>query len=96
MGTNSSSRWIEITSLTIAVTIASIISEYVRTIFFYHQRFSLVELEPLMIFILWILFIWWVAKRYSGGFSLNWFIFALLFFSLIADALESSIGGSLG
>jgi len=92
---NSSFGWKELTYLSIACIIASFASDYVRT-FFLFKSHSEVEVEPLMIFLLWNLIIWWVAKRYSGGFSVNWFIFVLLFFSVFADQIDSTIGGELG
>ena len=37
---------------------------------------------------LWGLILWWISKRYSGGWSAYWFAFAIASFAPFADSIE--------
>ena len=52
--------------------------------------------EAFIAFGFWTLFCWWLSNRFSTGWSLYVFIFALVTFAPFADAIDNVFGGSLG
>ncbi len=52
--------------------------------------------EALIGFGLWCLFLWWLSKRYSDGWTFYWFIFALVSYAPFADMIDAGFGGVLG
>lgn len=52
--------------------------------------------EALIGFGLWCLFLWWLSKRYSTGWTMYWFIFAMISYAPFADVIDQAFGGMLG
>lgn len=78
-----------------AVIWAFCMSEYCREVFS-HSRSNDTEAEALIGFGLWGLFVWWLSKRYSTGWSIYAFAIALVIYAPFADHINASFGGALG
>ena len=52
--------------------------------------------ETLIGFGLWCLFLWWLAKRYKGGWSFELCIIAIVTYAPFADGINAVFGGTLG
>jgi len=74
---------------------AYIVSDYCRNVFSRFGRDN-TEAEAMIAFGLWGLILWWISKRYSGGWTAYWFAFALASFAPFADLIDATFGGLLG
>lgn len=75
---------------------ALLMSDYVRDVFVTPHRAEGWGAEALIGFGLWCLFLWWLSKRYSAGWTFYWFVFALVSYAPFADAIDGAFGGILG
>ena len=84
----------EIIALWASIGWALLVSEHIRTDIF--GRGENGEAEAMLAFGAWCLFLWWLSKRIGTGWSLMWFVFALISFAPFADPIHMHFGGVLG
>lgn len=79
----------------LAILWALFVSDYVREIL-NHSSDVKSEAEALMVFCIWTLFVWRLSEKYSTGWSIYVFAFALIIYAPFADSVDSMFGGILG
>ncbi len=73
---------------------AHTVSEYFRNVI--HQNEAHGRGEALIGLGLWGLFLWWLSKRYGTGWTMYWFVFAVVTYAPFADVIDRAFGGVLG
>lgn len=70
------------------------VSDYARDVMIRSRDVG--DIEALLLFFLWGLFLWWLAKRYAGGWTFYWSVFAVVSYAPFADVIDAAFGGILG
>lgn len=76
---------------------ACLVSEYFRNSFFHNTPVeSHGRGEAVIGFGIWCLILWWLSKRYSTGWTMYWFVFAIVSYAPFIDLIDRAFGGVLG